>query len=421
MDRIEEWRMERGGRVVIVDPSFASDVGHHRDVNTQLLNALGKEGWQAECWADAAVKASECRGVFRGCGYVDPRHWADLGGMVHLARQLEAQLLDLLARDSVAGAEPVGGWVVHTVLPYQLLGLARAWRHYPASTMVVSLMFPPGETLEGKGGAASAATNCQVALNALAKVVEQGGHRLQLVLPSQQSQEVYGPLLAAAGLECAGVHPSVVGAGLPVESLTMTELDEKGPGPRILLHWGDLKPGKGRQEALEVVAALLEREAVPATLQGASWLFHLHSQEPLPEAEHALLSSARERINGFHWLDERVEEGRMRTLLASCGGALLAYDPVIYRERSSGLLWSYAAARFMSGRPGALVGHAGSWLEREALDLGLCWHSSRNERWIDCIAEAVDINSVENNYTEYGEWILGSTFGGHASGLLMKT
>ncbi len=194
--------MERTGRVVIVDPAYASDVGHHGDVNTRLLAALGGRDWSVQCWADAAVPAAGCRGVFRDCGYVDPRHWADLGGTVHLARRMESQLHRALAEQG-----PVGGWVMHTALPFQLLGLARALCHCPAADVVVSLMFAPGETLEGPGGEADATSNCRVALGALARAVERGGHRLRLLLPSQQSLELYAPLLAAAGLTCTtAVH-----------------------------------------------------------------------------------------------------------------------------------------------------------------------------------------------------------------------
>ncbi len=289
--------MVRMGRVVIVDPAYASSVGHHADVNAQLLEACALRGWAAECWCDEAMSGAGCLGVFRGCGYVDPRHWADLGGMVHLAKRMERQVLEALERQASEHSQPVRGWVAHTVLPFQLLGLARALRHGPPATVVVSLMFPPGETLEGDGGEAAATGNCQVALNALARTVEEGGHRLRLELPSRQSLELYAPLLARAGLECTGLHPAVVGAGLPVEP------QEAAPGgragrPRILLHWGDLKPGKGRREAMEVVNQLLSGAPLPPSLKNAEWLFQLHSQEPLSITEEACPERAHHLYQG---------------------------------------------------------------------------------------------------------------------------
>ncbi len=402
--------MEGGGRVVIVDPAYASDVGHHGDVNTQLLAALAAQGWAAECWADEAVQAAGCRGVFHGCGYVDPRHWADLGGMVHLAGLLERQLLGALEQQ-----DPVAGWVVHTALPFQLLGLARALRQCPAATVVVSLMFPPGETLEGPGGEADATSNCRAALGALARAVGQGGHRLRLLLPSQQSLELYEPLLAATGLACAGLHPAVVGAGVPL-------LEPPAPGgrKRILLHWGDLKPGKGRREALEVVNQLLGGGPVPPALQEAEWLFHLHSEDPLPQEECTSLERACERIGGFLWLKERVETGRMQALLANCDGALLAYDPVLYRQRSSGLLWCYGAARLQGGQAAAVLGRPGGWLEREARDLGLGWHSGRDGGWLEGLAAVVAQGNGGDWVSPYGRGLLGEGFADHVAKRLLE-
>lgn len=407
--------MERIGRVIIVDPSYASSAGHHGDVNAQLLAALAQKGWQADCWSDDAVIARGCRGVFRGCGYVDPRHWADLGGMVHLARQLERQLLEVLESQATEGAPAVNGWVMHTALPFQLLGLARALRHCPAATIVVSLMYAPGETLEGQGGEEAAKSNSQVALSGLARAVKLGKHRLQLLLPSQQSQELYGSSLAAAGLKCADLHPAVVGAGRPVEEPPAAELPSKAGRPRILLHWGDLRAGKGRREALEVVDRLLGGGPLPAPLHHAEWLFHLHSLEPLPEAERTCLERAREGISGFVWLNERVEAGRMQGLLAGCDGALLAYDPIRYRQRSSGVLWCYGAARLLTGRPAAVVGRAGGWLEREAGDLGLGWRSGVDGSWLECLAAVLEPGPGGTRYTPYGHRMLGKGFAEHVA------
>ena len=406
-------------RVVIVDPAYASGVGHHEDVNAQLLAAFAEQGWAAECWGDETVSGDGCRKVFCGCGYEDPRHWSDLGGTVHLAKRLEKQLLNALKPQEIGGSQPVAGWVIHTALPFQLLGLARALRHVPAATVVVSLMFPPGESLEGEGGN-GAATNCRVALGALARAVEKGSHRLRLELPSQQSLELYEPLLAAAGLSCTGLHPAVVGAGLPVR--------DQGPdagtaGLRILLHWGDLKPGKGRKEALEVVNQLLGKRPLPPTLRNADWLFQLHSQEPLPKAERATIEKARQCVRRFTWLNERVEAKRMQELLALCDVALLAYDPILYRQRSSGLLWCYASARWMAKQPAAVVGRAGSWLEREAHDLGLKWRSGADGNWLENLAGAVDQRPADHGYgmepfTVYGRWILGKEFADHVVRLI---
>jgi len=87
-------------RLVIVEPAYASTVGHHGEVNRPLLAALGQAGWSCELWADVALEGETTapqplRGVFSGCGYGGPRQWRELGGALVLARRLEQQLAAL--------------------------------------------------------------------------------------------------------------------------------------------------------------------------------------------------------------------------------------------------------------------------------------------------------------------------------------
>ena len=412
-------------RLVIVDPGHSGSVGHHGEVNRPLLEALQAGGWRPELWADVAleaeppvrVSAGRVRGVFSGCGYEDPRQWSELGGMVLLARRLQQQL-DLASSDP--HKEPVGAWLAHSLLPFQILGLARHLAMVPAAAVLLSLMFPPHETLEVAAdldrlqASERAAGNTRVALAALARACRQQGHRLTLAFPSRQQQELYAPLLAATGLGNAGFHPAVVGAGCTPEPV---------PGeapPLVLLHWGDHKPGKGRDEALAVLQALLE-QPVPAQLEGWGWLFQVHGHKPLPELERSLLQRAGAAGVGLVVLTGEVESSAMAHWLARCPLALLAYDPQRYRHRSSGMLWQWAAARASLELPAAAVGYADNWLETEATAVGLCWHSlvmlpsdqnpADGASWLAALAKAASDLQTRAQWTNYGHAVLGARFG----------
>jgi len=305
-------------RLVIVEPAYASTVGHHGEVNRPLLAALAEAGWSCELWADVALEGEATapgplRGVFSGCGYGDRRQWRELGGALVLARRLEQQLA--LAS---AGGPVVTAWLAHSLLPFQLLGLARHLNQSPAAAVLLSLMFAPGETLEGPAGDAQATATARVALAALARACAQQGHRLTLAFPSRQEETLYTPLLDATGLSSAGVHPAVVGAGTTPEPPAA----EDAP-PLVLLHWGDQKAGKGRAEALA----------------GLGWLFHQHSASALPDEEQALLERASKAGIGLVLLEGEITSATMGTWLARCPLALLAYNPERYAERSSGMLW----------------------------------------------------------------------------------
>ena len=390
--------------LVIVETAYASTVGHHGEVNLTLLTALGAAGWSAELWTDLALEGEPgrpagVRGVFSGCGYGDPQQWRELGGALVLARRLEEQLA-LAAGEG----EPVAAWLAHSLLPFQLLGLARHLSRAPAAAVLLSLMFAPGETLQGPAGDAQAAATARVALAALARACSQQGHRLTLAFPSRQQEALYAPVLAATGLASAGVHPAVVGAGA-----TPQAPPAEAP-PLVLLHWGDQKEGKGRAEALAVLQALLAA-GVPASLQGWGWLFQQHSPTALPEPERALLAQAEAAGLGLVWLQGEVESAAMAGWLARCPIALLAYDPQRYTERSSGMLWQWAASRAALQRPLAAVGHGRGWLAAEAQALGLGWHSPEGGSWLEGIAAAVAELPAHTLLSAYGNQVLGEGFG----------
>jgi hypothetical protein len=397
-------------RLVIVEPAYASTVGHHGEVNRPLLAALGAAGWSAELWTDLALEGEPGRptggrGVFSGCGYGDPQQWRELGGALVLARRLEEQLALAAEAGGTAGSEPVAAWLAHSLLPFQLLGLARHLSRAPTAAVLLSLMFAPGETLQGPAGDAQAAATARVALAALARACSQQGHRLTLAFPSRQQEALYAPLLAATGLASAGVHPAVVGAGA-----TPQAPPAEAP-PLVLLHWGDQKEGKGRGEALAVLQALLA-EGVPAPLQGWGWLFQQHSATALPEPERALLAQAEAAGLGLVRLEGEVESAAMTGWLARCPIALLAYDPQRYAERSSGMLWQWAASRAALQRPLAAVGHGSGWLAAEAQALGLGWHSPEGGSWLEAIAAATAALPARTPLSPYGTQVLGEGFGG---------
>ena len=371
-------------KLVIVDPAWSGSVGHHYDVNLQLQRVLNGAGWQVEAWADRATAELALpwiRSLLQDCGYLDPRHWSDSGGSLHLARRLA----DQLAMVPSPADQPVAAWVMHTGLPYHLMGLARLLNQQPAAQVLISLMFAPGETLEGEAADAVAISNSRQALAAIAEACRRQGHQLWLGLPSRQQQQLWAPLIHAANLPAGELHAAVVGAG--------GEAVQPPQGsPKLLLHWGDRKQAKGWLHSLTAVEQLLER-GVPTQLRGYGCLFHVHCHAPLPESELQLLERAERQIPGFQLLRESVPHQEMLRRLAGCGAALLAYCPRAYAERSSGMLWTYASARRAVGMSAAAVGLAGGWLEKESRALGLAWRSAENPSsasWPELLALAVD-------------------------------
>jgi hypothetical protein len=405
-------------RVVIVDPSYASGVGHHQPLNGALLQALGTAGYSPEVWGDAALpEAIGLRRVSSGCGYVDQRHWSDLAGSLHLAARLRRQLEACAAADAAAGLPAPTVWLAHSLLPFQLIALAQLLQHQPPALVLLSLMFAPGETLGGSAGLVpaelqrQAALNARTALQALAQAIRLGGHQLRVGSGSAQTLGLHTPLLAAAGLPAGELHPAVVGAGSPVAPPPpITE-------PLVLLHWGDLKADKGRQEARAVLQALLQ--CPPAERPACRWLFHGHGQGGLPDAERKLLEEAQRQLGErLLWLQQNVPSDRMQNLLAGCDLALLAYSPRTYAERSSGVLWCYAAARYNCSRPAVAVGYGGHWLAYEAQALGMAWSTASHAMgasdglaWLDMLQQGLaQAQATPPRWSGDAQLVLGQTF-----------
>ena len=407
--------MSESRRLVVLDPCFASAVGHHADVNALLMPMLQQQGWRPELWADAAaagqVALPGLRPLLRNGGYIDPRHWCDLAGSLHQAALLRPQL-----EVAAAGNEPVAVWLAHSLVPFQLIALAQQLQRVPASRVVVSLMFAPGELFDGQADLdldaqrSAAALNARSALAALALACSRGRHQLLLCAGSQQLIERYSPLCAAVGLEKPLLHPAlVVGDDLPAVPAAGASAPQQ-----VLLHLGDRKPDKGRELALAVLERLLQKATLPEPLQKVHWWFHAASREPpVPaEAELLLRASADAQITV---LEGPLPRPQLQQQLAQSSLALLPYCPKAYTERSSGVLWLYGAARFAAQQCPRVVGHAGGWMAAEAQALGLLWRplpiQSAADLVFEVMAEALAAPIPQPPLSPYGQQVLGSGFG----------
>jgi hypothetical protein len=407
--------LQPGARVVIVDPGHSSHSGHHAELNRQLLAACQRANLAVECWVDQSLQEQDpsYRRVFQGCGYVDPRHWLDLAGSLHLASRFRDQLQSLQA------GEPVAGWIAHSLLPFQLIGLAQLLQNQPAAQLEIGVLYSPGERLGGSSEASAispgvererelAIANTRVAWNALAQAVDRAGHQLRLGCSSQLQANLHRPLVAAAGLPPLQQQPAVVGMPSTTPPITATAHGE-AHAPQILLHWGDLKAGKGRHQVFALVEALLRGSAYPTPPR--RWLFHHCSESSLSASEHHCLAKAKQDLPDFVLWEGHASSEAMQSHLAQTSVALLPYCPNAYAERSSGVLWCYAAARLAAGRSAQVLGYAGGWLAHEASALGIGWlslpsHATTPLAWMDSIDRALAFAQSAPSITPYGQQVL---------------
>ena len=139
-------------------------------------------------------------------------------------------------------------------------------------------------------------------------------------------------------------------------------------------------------------------------------------QSLLPDDQQLLLRACQELGPRLVWLNQQVSSGEMQQWLSQCSMALLAYSPTTYAERSSGVLWCYAAARYALGLPARAVGYGGHWLQRESTDMGMGWTvaplaagASDGDLWL-CALERSMAKPVEASWLPAADQLLGQSF-----------
>ena len=98
--------------------------------------------------------------------------------------------------------------------------------------------------------------------------------------------------------------------------------------------------------------------------------WHASSREPADLTEQKLLERAARHPN-IRILEGSTSRRQMLQEMARSSAALLAYSPLAYAERSSGVFWLYASMRLACGRPAPVVIPRGGWLWKEAEAFGL--------------------------------------------------
>lgn len=294
---------------------------------------------------------------------------ADLSDYINLlARDYERLLRELAERWEQCA-------VLHHTMDWpHLIALGIANRKAGAAgrktVHIVFLMFNPGVSHDLKIANSRRYLGYRIGLSNLGKQVNvrlfAGGAECQRALA--HSAPEYGPY---------PIHPcffldALQGAD-PIPA-TDDQLEVSIRNARIVLFLGDAKTEKGFLELPELVRQLSGTLDFSAELVVAYNLNDQLASSELEDAAAALqayaLQDSRLKI-----LRQRMSNVELRELLQENDFFILNYDPAVYADKSSGLLWLAAK----SNKPIVVVGQ--SWLSREAERLGvpLCVVGSVNE------------------------------------------
>jgi glycosyltransferase involved in cell wall biosynthesis len=321
--------------------------------NRYRVEFFGHVAMQAELRAELESRGAQVHAHFPRYLYEDAFRNEPLSRTIAAVREgAEALGAMLVQARSPAGVGRT--MVLHpTVEDFHLQALAHALATQPQDAVaplhLVSLTFYPGVNEQGDVTSARRLLNYRVALEPL-----RARSDVVLLTPSEEQRQIFADICGLGSRVALHAHMHFDAA----HWADPAQQREARLQDTVLLYAGDAKVAKGFAELPRMVRLLLQNTAVHMSM-------HVGLEEGLSSpviertvAELRQLAAAhRSRI---HLREGYLPEQQMLQLLIEAGLVVFNYQPAVYAERTSGLLWQAAAA----GAPVAVVGE--SWLSREA-------------------------------------------------------
>ncbi|GAB3343664.1 glycosyltransferase [Marilutibacter aestuarii] len=344
--------------IVLVDPALGRTGAHNRGFAELFASWIQVGGILANVRMEEALRSS----LGRQLALVEARFDVDFyalagkqGGVAHHWDWVFGLSLGYRQALEVALERWPSG-------PLRILYHTLSWEHAAALSLalhalgprgdrlqhIALLMYSPGVDCEGRSLDAGKAMNFRLAFDAL-----RGAGDVRLYASCGEYSEAYRHLL---GLPSPlDIHPCFLG------NWDLPSARVRNARERVILYLGEVKQDKG---ALELPDRL--RRELAASRGKRQFLLQFSSVRT--DAARQLLSELHDiargrddvRIHEGFWSDEQLVE-----VLSGSGVLRLDYDAPAYAHKTSGLLWLAAWHRLDVTVP------AGSWLEREALRLGM--------------------------------------------------
>ncbi|MEO3474423.1 hypothetical protein AAFN86_21325 [Roseomonas sp. CAU 1739] len=341
--------------LVILDPNLEGEAGHHLAYDMAIAREARARGEAVTIVAHRRFAAATIEGVrilphFTSSTYAELHKDPVTGAMDdwrHFNDLLQAELA-LLPRSEFGPADAV---LVPTATENHLagyIGWMKGFDPLEAPLFLLHLMFPSGVAVDAAGQ----------------EVVEDRLRALFYRLADRAALEEGPPVhLFASGLQHATEFSALFRRPIPAHPLPIRP--EPGSAPasppqRALLFAGDARIDKGialLPDLIPRLAAMHPDWRLVAHVNGNSaW----GAAKAASEALAALPAS----VPALDLAGGRLAPADYLALARGVGIALFPYDPVLYRRKSSGVLWETISL----GTP--VVVPAGTWLENEARHWG---------------------------------------------------
>ncbi len=337
--------------LVILDPNLAGEAGHHLAYDMAIAREALARGEPVTIVANRRFAGAGIDGVrilphFTASTYAQLHPDPVTGAMDdwrHFNDLLQAELAQLPRSEFGAG----DAVLVPTTTENHLAGFIGWMKQFDpieAPLFLLHLMFPSGVTVDGAG----------------ATVIEDPLRALFYRLADRAAQEDGPPVhLFASGGQHAAEFSALFGRPIPAHPVPIRPEPGTVPGTvvqRALLFAGDARHDKG--------VALLPDLILRLAAAHPAWrlVAHVNGHAAWGAAKDATqaLAALADTVPNLEYAGGRLSRTDYEALARSVGIALFPYDPVLYRRKSSGVLWEAISL----GTP--VVVPAGTWLENEA-------------------------------------------------------
>ncbi len=341
--------------LVILDPNLEGEAGHHLAYDMAIAREARARGEAVTIVVHRRFATATYDGVrvlphFTASTYGKLHHDPVTGAMDdwrHFNDLLQAELA-LLPRSEFGPGDAV---LVPTTTESHLagyIGWMKGFDPIEAPLFLLHLMFPSGVAVDAEGR----------------EVVEDPLRALFYRLAERAAREEGPPVhLFASGGQHATEFSALFGRPIPPHPLPIRP--EPGPPPeatprRALLFAGDARADKGIALLPELAPGLA------ATHPDWRWVTHVNADSAWGEARAAAeaLAAIAGATPALEHSQGRLSPEAYLDLMRGVGIALFPYDPLLYRRKSSGVLWEAISL----GTP--VVVPADTWLENEARHWG---------------------------------------------------
>ncbi len=353
--------------LVVVDPALGISQGHHAGFAEMVADSCPAQ-IQARYVSHRSLDQGMTERLQRSGIAVSKVFSQDFYSHYHESAFTEAlnRYILTLAKEYIA----VFRQLTATAKPHLLLYHTLNWEHANALSLAlqttvgqqsdlqhsVLLMFNPGINHRGETTDARLRLNFQRALKKL-----QPMSQVKIYASCSEYAHAYAQLLDSnAGIE---VHPNLFGMHTPDEQKS-ERLGNDLTRSRILLYLGDAKADKGFQRLPQQIRRLQKLCGTDA---------HIIIQYcRTPDWERSGLLNTEQELEALVKTDARLElhigfwsHTELNTQLQTAALMILDYEPDIYAEKTSGLLW--LAAHYSL----PIIAPKHTWATREAKRLGL--------------------------------------------------